>query len=305
MKGLDRSRVLFEESVLPKIREEVPEVIPYLAAGLVGEGSDCFGYDDEISLDHDAGTRICLWLEEEPFFRYEGALRKILELLSIESAGCEEPLLNGWRSGVFEIGRFYEQLIHSPGCPSSNREWLQAEEASLAAAVNGEVFLDNAGVFTKIRSDLLGHYPQDVFLFKLAQEAAICAQTGQYNYIRAVKREDAVTAQMIRAAFIDHYVRAVFLINRTYRPYYKWTYKALLSLSVLGKETYERIETMLALPWNAAEEAIEEMSQALIQVMREAELTGKTSDFLMDHLPDLLTKIEDRSLLEKGVSLII
>ena len=96
MKGLDRSRALFEDHVMPKIREELPEVIPLLAAGLVGEGSECFGYDDEISLDHDSETRICLWLDEEHFFQYEGLLRRILENLSMELSG-RTSLLQGWR----------------------------------------------------------------------------------------------------------------------------------------------------------------------------------------------------------------
>lgn len=305
MKGLERSKELFEDLVMPKIRAELPEVIPFLAAGLVGEGSECFGFDDEISLDHDAGTRICLWLEEEPFFRFEGALRKILEDLSIETAGREAPLLQGWRSGVFEIGRFYEQLIRFPDCPSTNREWLMTEEASLAAAVNGQVFLDESGAFTKIREKLLQHYPTDVFLMKLAQEAAIAAQTGQYNYIRAVRRQDKITAEMIRAAFIDHFVRAIFLLNRTYRPYYKWSYQALGALPLLGREMQEKISTLLDRPWDGAEDDIEEMSGKLILAMKEKDLTEKDSDFLMDHLPDLLMKIEDRSLLEKGISLII
>ena len=304
MKGLYRSRALFEDHVMPKIREELPEVIPLLAAGLVGEGSECFGYDDEISLDHDAETRICLWLDEEHFFQYEGPLRRILENLSMELSG-RTSLLQGWRSGVFEIGRFYEQLIRVSDRPASNRAWLEIDETSLAAAVNGEVFLDTYGAFTKIRNKLLEHYPQDVFLFKLARECAVCAQTGQYNYIRAVKRKDFVTASMIRAAFIDHFTRAVFLLNRTYRPYYKWAYQALSALPILGGEMYDRISALLNCPWDGAEEYIEEMCQKLIEEMRRQQLTEKTSDFLMDHLPDLLSNIEDGSLLENGISLII
>lgn len=305
MKGLDRSRQLFEKYLLPKIQEELPEVIPLLAAGLVGEGSECFGYDDEISLDHDAQTRICLWLEQAPFDKYEYALRQILEELPEEIDGSPvQPALGG-RGGVFEIGSFYEQLIGAKGVPASNRQWLETEETGLAAAVNGEVFADPLGVFTKIRSELSEHYPQDVFLYKLAQEIAIAAQTGQYNYPRALKRGDFITTNMIRAAFIDHFVRAVFLLNRTYRPFYKWTYQALSSLPVLGKEMYDRTEALLRAPWDQAEEDIESMSWELIGELRKQELTEIKSDFLLDHVPDLLTKVEDRSLLEKGISLVI
>lgn len=305
MKGLDRSRQLFEQYVLPKIQEELPEVIPLLAAGLVGEGSECFGYDDEISLDHDAETRICLWLEQESFDKYEYALRQILEELPKEIEDNPVQPMSGWRSGVFEIGSFYEQLIGWKGTPASNRQWLATEETGLAAAVNGEVFTDPSGAFTKIRSELLEHYPKDVFLYKLGQEIAIAAQTGQYNYPRAVKRGDFVTANMIRTAFIDHFVRAVFLLNRTYRPFYKWTYQVLSSLPILGKEMYDRTEALLRDPWEQAEEDIESMSWELIGELRRQELTEIKSDFLLDHVPDLLTKVEDRSLLEKGISLVI
>ena len=296
MKGLERSRILFEDHVMPKIKEELPEVIPLLAAGLVGEGSECFGFDDEISLDHDAQTRLCIWLEEEPYLKYGVALHQIL-------GSVTQP--QDWRSGVFEIGHFYKHLISFEECPASNQQWLETEETSLAAAVNGEVFADFSGAFTKIRKDLLSHYPQDVFLVKLARAAAIAAQTGQYNYPRAVKRRDLITANMIRAAFIDYFVRAVFLLNRTYRPYYKWTYQTLFSLPILGKEMYYKIQVLLSDPWDRAEADIEYMCRKLIEEMQRQQLTEQSSDFLMDHLPDLLMKISDQSLLEKGISLVI
>ena len=305
MKGLARARDLFDHHVMPRLREEVPEVLPYLAAGLVGEGSECFGFDDAVSLDHDSETRICLWLDKEHYADYEVTLRRILERISGEIAEKPGPLLREGRSGVFEIGTFYRNLIGLEACPASNREWLETEETKLAAAVNGEVFYDPCGAFTKIRKELLSHYPQDVFLFKLAQEIGIAAQTGQYNYPRAVKRNDFVTAHMIRALFTDHFTRAVFLINRTYRPFYKWTYRAFSSLPVLGEELSEKVEAVLRAPWDGAQDVIEEMSARLIDTMREQNLTEKTSDFLMDHLPDVLSQIKDRSLLKQGISLIV
>ncbi len=53
MQGLELTRLFFEECGRPMLEEQFPDLLPFLAAGLFGSGSECFGYDDEISRDHD------------------------------------------------------------------------------------------------------------------------------------------------------------------------------------------------------------------------------------------------------------
>lgn len=55
MKGLELAKRLYEERARKLFENELPDLIPQMAVGLVGEGSECFGFDDEISRDHDWG----------------------------------------------------------------------------------------------------------------------------------------------------------------------------------------------------------------------------------------------------------
>ena len=53
MNGLELSRAFFEECGMPMLTEQFSDLMPFLAAGLFGSGSECFGYDDDVSRDHD------------------------------------------------------------------------------------------------------------------------------------------------------------------------------------------------------------------------------------------------------------
>ena len=65
MKGLELSRAYFEEYGLPMLREQFPDWVGRIAAGLIGSGSECFGFDDAISQDHDFEAGFCLFLPGE------------------------------------------------------------------------------------------------------------------------------------------------------------------------------------------------------------------------------------------------
>ena len=65
MKGLEISKAFYNEYGKPMLEERFPELIPYLAAGLIGSGSECYGYDDEVSRDHDFEPGFCIFLPGE------------------------------------------------------------------------------------------------------------------------------------------------------------------------------------------------------------------------------------------------
>ena len=124
------------------------------------------------------------------------------------------------------------------------KDWLALPEQSLAEATNGEIFFDNYGELTKIR-EKINYYPQDVRLKKLAGNLLLMAQSGQYNYKRCSDHREQAAAQLAVFEFVNHAIAAVFLLNRVYMPYYKWSFKALRGLPKLSAEaeTFEYLIT--------------------------------------------------------------
>ncbi len=237
MKGLTLSRQYFRDTAEPRLKEDFPELYKHIAAGLVGNGSECFGYDDELSRDHDWGIDFFLWVPESDW-------EAITELRNWKNTLFEKKPPEYLRDrseygaaiGVMTVGDFYKSLIGYPDGPNSIQEWRRVPEENFAMAVNGAVFLDNEGKFTAIREKLLGHFPEDITRKKLAARCMALAQTGQYNFARCYKRKDWVTVRTVLCRFNDAVLSTVFLLNKVYMPYYKWAYKKMTELPLLGAE---------------------------------------------------------------------
>ena len=304
MKGLELARGYFYDECLPRLRKELPAALPYLAAGLVGEGSDCFGYDDFISRDHDWGPAFCLWLPQRYMEEYADGIKEILASLPQSYKGLKARDLNSSpRVGLCSVEGFYASLIGCPRCPESAEEWLSASPSGLAAAVNGEVFLDNSGEFTAVREALLGFYPEDVRVWLLAKRCALAAQTGQYNYLRCLRHGEKATAEMIKGRFGENAMAAMFLLNGRYMPFYKWSHRALATLPEGGAEAAKYIERIMFQSGTDAIADIEAMSGLIIAILKKQSLSNSGSDFLMDHCGELIRGIKDASLRSRGLTL--
>ena len=266
MRGLELSEKFYEEYGRGMIEEQFPEYAGVIAAGMAGEGSDCFGYDDEISRDHDFEAGFCLWipdaLERELEFKLSRAYGKLPEeFLGVRRA--KQSLWGRNRRGVMLTGEFYSRFTGRPGLPESLMEWLGTPEYSLACAVNGRVFRDDSGEFTAIRKELLKGYPEDVRLKKIAARAAMMAQSGQYNFERCRRRGETGAAAMALFEFVQHGLSMIFLLNKKYMPYYKWAFRAGKELSLLSEHVCA-MERLVSEPWTASLEAIESFCAGII-----------------------------------------
>ncbi|MEG0756322.1 MAG: DUF4037 domain-containing protein [Oscillospiraceae bacterium] len=309
MKGLELSEKYFFEACLPILRRELPHCLDKIAVGLVGEGSDCFGWDDELSRDHSWGPRLCLWLSRQDLMRFESELSCVIKLFpdSFEGFSVQPPLpQEGKRSGLFEVGKFYTMLIGRAGAPETPDDWMATDEVRLAAASNGKVFWDPAGDFTAIRNDLLAYYPEDVRLRHLAQYAAVAAQTGQYNLSRCRMRGDAMASYVAKSKFVESVAAMTFLLNRRYRPFYKWTFHAMSALPLVSGKVYPLLEELVASARAETEQRlVERIAAVILEELRHQDLTASGSNFLMDHCGALLSRIEDSHLSSAPISLLL
>ena len=234
----DKNRNFYERYVADMIHARFPAYEQRIAVGIAGEGSDCFGYDDEISRDHDFGTGVCLWVTDEDMERFGQDLSEAYSELveSVERSYYTDRLRE--RRGVMTIHDFYSNILlidcDTDGCRMSEEDWYRLDHSSLSTAVNGEVFRDDLGCFTAFRKLLLDYFPEGVWRARMAEELHAYAASMQVNYARCMTRGDIVAAQLCRAQGLRSAMELYFLLRRIYPPYYKWTYRALKELDEEG-----------------------------------------------------------------------
>ncbi|MCR5808248.1 MAG: DUF4037 domain-containing protein [Clostridiales bacterium] len=243
---IDKNRRFYENRVKELIRSRFPEYEDRIAVGIAGEGSDCFGYDDEISRDHDFGTGVCLWITDEDMELFGRRLSAAYnELVDSEERAYFTDRLRE-RRGVMTIRAFYSNILNIDCDAESgvltDEQWYRLDHSCLKTAVNGEVFRDDLGVFTAFRRYLSGYYPDRVWRTRIAEQLHEYASSFQVNYARCMTRGDTVAAELCRARGMSSAMELFFLLKREYPPYYKWTYRALTELDAEGSISAKLLE---------------------------------------------------------------
>ncbi|MCQ2520501.1 MAG: DUF4125 family protein, partial [Lachnospiraceae bacterium] len=231
MNGQKLSKLYFEQIGLPMLKEKFPDYISKMAVGLVGKGSDCFGFDDFTSMDHDWGPDFCIWVSDETYEEIGDDLTKAYEALPGEFMGYKRTTTahGKGRRGVFTVSGFFKDLLGASSY--SDIDWRNVPDYSLAAAVNGEIYFDNEGTFSKIRSELMKGYPEDIKYLKIAEMMAKSSQAGQYNYPRMLKRGDRLTADIMLTDSIKYLLVLAHYTEGKYPPHDKWLYRSFCKLN--------------------------------------------------------------------------
>ncbi len=234
--GMDLCRAYFEAYGRPMLLEKFPEYLDKITVGLVGEGSDCFGFDDEVSRDHDFGPRFCMWVSEDTYKKIGAELTKEYEGLPDSFGGYTRNMTctGKFRQGVMVLEEFLEHLLLTKYMPGTDNDWLQLPENGLAALSNGEIWHKGDGRLDNLRKELKA-YPDRVRYKKIMQSYHLIRQMGPYNYFRMKERRENIAAEISLAGYMENVMKVVYYLNNVYPPFYKWLHRGMKDFPILAE----------------------------------------------------------------------
>lgn len=237
IKGLELNQGYYNDVVKPILRTYYPKL--RYSAGLIGYGSDVLGYDTYISMDHNWGPRLIIFLQEDEFDEHkekiDSIMKKKLPYQYMDfSTNFSDPETDGTQAmklintgevnHFIEITTISEFLNTSIGIKNIDnleiKDWLKLPEQGLLEITEGKVFHDGLGVLSETR-DLLKFYPNDVLKLKLA---------GLWNSIsteeafigRNVDIGQELGAVLIASRIVNSLMKICFYLEGKYFPYSKW-----------------------------------------------------------------------------------
>ena len=235
MSGIELARRFYEQAVRPLLGDR-----PH-AAALLGEGSEVLGFDDAVSVDHDFGPRLQLFLPA-------GAGAPVLDGLPATFEGFPtvfaDPDQHGGepshRVETTTVGGFFAaRLGADPATGMGLADWLLTPTQALATLTAGAVFHDPDGELARYR-ERLRWYPDDVWRYalaagwlKVAQEEAFVGRAGAAG--------DDLGSRLVATRLARELVRLAFLVERRWAPYPKW-----LGRSFAGLALADRLGPLLA-----------------------------------------------------------
>ncbi|MBS4913113.1 MAG: DUF4037 domain-containing protein [Veillonella sp.] len=263
-------------------------LLPHICLVLAGTGSECLGYDDLQSQDHDFKKRCQLILPKSVLESQSSTIAALV-------AQCKRDLSGDLE--VKSIDEFYSFYSFFPDGPKTLREFRKVPSDCLRCATNGIVFADTPGQFTAIRERLLNYFPEDLRLKKITFCLNKMAQSGQYNFSRTLNRLDYVAATLACSEFVNYYLQLVHHLNRRYMPFYKWAYRSAMELPILHETTANLLLKLVQAPLTAERQPlIEAICADVIKELHKLGLSRSDVDFLTYQAQEVVTHISDESL---------
>ncbi|MHA1637614.1 MAG: DUF4037 domain-containing protein [Candidatus Thorarchaeota archaeon] len=245
IKGLDLSRIFYEEAVKPILETDFPDL--QYSAARIGKGSDVLGFDTPQSMDHDWGLKLELFVSEADYEQYAERIASVLgQCLPFEVRGF--PVNVGMHEDGTSVTQYSEKrpLNHgvkivtvkdyignhlgiNPLLDIGVVDWLVMPSQLLMGVVCGQIFHDELEELEKVRTKL-SYYPRDIWLYILANQWRRLSQEIHFMG-RCGQVDDELGSRMIASRLIKDLMGLCFLMEEQYAPYIKWFGSAFSQLS--------------------------------------------------------------------------
>jgi hypothetical protein len=287
--GLELARLYYEEAVGPILRAQYPQL--QHSAGLMGPGSEVLGFDDEMSTDHNWGTRVVVFLSQVDYDRMASDLRDMLarklpftfhghpthfEAVP-DDPGSLFPKLTrrrpiNHRVEITTLPRFTRRHLGlAPGQGLSIVDWLTIPEQTLRSLVTGAVYHDGLHLLEPMRRKL-HYYPHDVWLYllssqwqRIGQEEAFVGRSGIVG--------DTVGSALIASRLVRDLMRLCFLMERTYAPYSKWFGSAFAQLDFAPRLEPVLKAVLVSNNWQERERHLSAAYEAVVKMHNDLAIT--------------------------------
>jgi hypothetical protein len=280
--SLELSRMLYEEEIEPILEKRFPDL--RYAAATLGMCSEILGLDDEVSMDHEWGPRVRLFLSEKDHARYATEMMPLFqELLPNKFKGFDMM----WRKPGVDVHDTRETILYHvsvgtvdralnfcgglEALPLQDVDWLSISEQHLLEFTSGVVYRDDVGELTKARESLQ-YYPDSVLRFLLTNEWY--AVNGDWFPIgRIGSRGDKLGLRIQASKVAQRLMRIAFMVSRRYFTYKKWFGTLFKALPVADALEPILLDLLTETRWQKVEEKICEATAVLLEQQNELGIT--------------------------------
>ncbi len=265
---IDVSRQFFAEILLPILRRDFAAETAQTAFGVFGYGSEVMGMDDAYSSDHHWGIRVNAVMPDALFqARGHTIAQAVIPHLPERYLGYDvrAGFLGGTGLSITGLESYLKATIGIDHAPVSYADWLGAPEEDIIHIVNGEVWLDETGRFTAIRTAFQGYYPEPVRLRRIAHWCRYFSGMGSYALKRAILRDNEYYATITFSRAVRWAVQLAFMLEKQYYPYDKWTYAFFRRLPRLHAPMAPLVDeaVRLSTPWQRKLELLNRMADVI------------------------------------------
>lgn len=244
--GLQLNELFYHEVVAPLLEHRYPSLS--YSAGLIGYGSDVLGFDTPVSMDHNWGPRLQIFLSASDARALATAIGDYLkEALPFEFRGFptnfSPPRYDGTQSmertdshpvnHLIEVTTVEAYVGRHLGLKSiddvSSKDWIALDDEKLLEITAGKIFHDGPGTLTATRQKFR-FYPPDVLLFRLAQQWR-SIEEDEPLIGRTIDLQTYDGTKILAGRLVEACLKICMYLDDRYPPYRKWLYRSFQSSS--------------------------------------------------------------------------